>query len=106
MLLDKKRIHAALAAAGAALLLGWGQALAAIPIQQWTQSNGAAVFLVESPTIPMLDVQIDFDAGARRDPADKAGLARVTAGMSSMGITAANPATGGPYNAAMDENQL
>ena len=106
MILASKPIHAAVAAAGAALLLGWGQAIAAIPIQRWTQPNGAAVFLVESPTIPMVDVHIDFDAGSRRDPADKAGLARVTAGMTSKGITAASPAIGGPYDAALDENQL
>ena len=37
----------------------------------------------------MVDVQIDFDAGGRRDPADKAGLAGVTAGMTSKGIAAA-----------------
>ncbi|MCM2251022.1 MAG: insulinase family protein [Ramlibacter sp.] len=103
---ERKRIPAALAAGATALLLAWGQALAAIPIQHWSQPSGAAVFLVESPTIPMVDVQIDFDAGSRRDPADQAGLARVTAGMASMGITAANTATPGPYSAALDENQL
>jgi zinc protease len=106
MSLDKNRIRAALTAAGAALLLAWGQAMAAIPIQHWTQPNGASVHLVESPTIPMVDVQIDFDAGSRRDPADKAGLARVTAGLWSKGITAANPASGSPFDAALDENQL
>jgi zinc protease len=106
MLLERTGIRAVLAWAGAWLVLGWSQAMAAIPVQHWTQPSGAGVFLVESPTIPMVDVQIDFDAGGRRDPADKAGLARVTAGMSSKGITAANPASGGPYDAALDENQL
>lgn len=106
MLLEKPRIPAALVRASALLLLAWGQALAAIPVQHWTQPSGAGVFLVESPTIPMVDVQIDFDAGGRRDPADKAGLARVTAGMSSKGLTAANPANGGSFDAALDENQL
>jgi len=106
MVLDKKSFRTAFAWAVAALLLGWGQAMAAIPIQQWTQPSGASVFLVESPTIPMVDVQIDFDAGSRRDPADKAGLAQVTAGMTSKGIQAANPAGDGPYDAALDENQV
>jgi zinc protease len=106
MFSQRKAIHAAFAWAGTCLLLGWGQAIAAIPIQHWTQPSGAGVFLVESPTIPMVDVQIDFDAGGRRDPADKAGLARVTAGMTSKGITAANQPAGGPYDAALDENQL
>src|SRR6185369_8350510 len=104
--LDKKSFRTALFWAAAALLLCWGQAMAAIPIQHWTQPSGAGVFLVESPAIPMVDVQIDFDAGSRRDPADKAGLAQVTAGMTSKGIQAANPASGGPYDAALDENQV
>jgi len=50
-------------------------ALAAIPIEHWTQPSGARVYLVQSPSIPMLDVQIDFDGGSRREPARQAGLA-------------------------------
>jgi hypothetical protein len=46
-----------------AALLQSQTALAALPIQHWTQANGAQVYLVESHGIPMLDVQIDFDAG-------------------------------------------
>jgi zinc protease len=75
-------------------------AWAALPIQKWQQASGAQVYLVESPTLPIVDVEIDFDAGDRRDPADKAGLAGVTAGMTSKGIAARN---GEP---ALDENQL
>ena len=37
--------------------------LAAIPIQHWTMPSGVQVYLVESPSIPMVDMQIDFDAG-------------------------------------------
>lgn len=85
---------------GLGLLLCCGHALAAIPIQQWTQPSGAKVYLVESPSIPMVDVRIDFDAGGRREPQDKAGLASVTAGMISKGTEARN---GEP---ALDENQL
>lgn len=66
-------------------------AQAGIPIQHWTQPGGARVWLVESPAIPMVDVQIDFDAGGRRDPADKAGLASVTAAMVSKGVAARAP---------------
>src|SRR5512140_1969263 len=82
--------------------------LAAIPIQHWTQASGAKVYLVESPSIPMVDVRIDFDAGARRDPADQAGLASVTASMTSKGVMAARDVPGAPtaYPQAMDENQL
>lgn len=57
---------------------------------------------MQSPAIPMVDVQIDFDAGDRRDPADKAGLASVTAGMVSHGIAAG----AGPDEPALDENAL
>ena len=74
--------------------------LAAIPIQHWTQPSGAKIYLVESPAIAMLDVQIDFDGGGRRDPLEKAGLASVTAGLLSSGVAARS---GAP---ALDENAL
>lgn len=83
-----------------AALLQVGTAFAALPIQHWTQANGAKVYLVESRGLPMLDVQLDFDAGDRRDPKDKAGLAMVTTRMSNKGIAASG---GLP---ALDENQL
>lgn len=75
-------------------------ACAALPIQHWTQASGTQVYLIESPSLPIVDVQIDIDAGDRRDPADKAGLASVTAEMSSKGLLARD---GQP---ALDENQL
>ncbi|WP_423454843.1 M16 family metallopeptidase [Ottowia sp. VDI28] len=90
-------------AAGAMLAMALGfpaSAFAAIPIQHWTQASGAQVFLVESPSIPMLDVEVDFDAGSRRDTAAQAGLADVTALMAGKGVRAAG---GEP---ALDENQL
>ncbi len=77
-----------------------GLSLAGIPIQKWTLPNGATVFLVESPAIAMLDVQIDFDGGSRRDPAGKAGLASVAAGQAGKGVAARS---GLP---ALDENAL
>ncbi|MEO8249259.1 MAG: pitrilysin family protein [Burkholderiales bacterium] len=75
-------------------------AAAAIPIERWTQEGGAQVYLVQSPGIPMVDVQIDFDAGSRRDPAAKAGLAQATAGESTKGI--ADQGT----DPSIDENSL
>jgi zinc protease len=75
-------------------------ALAALPIQNWRQPSGASVYLVESHGIPMVDVQIDFDAGGRRDPQDKVGLASATAMMTGKGIAAAGS------EPALDENQL
>ncbi len=75
-------------------------AQAAIPIERWTQPSGAQVYLVTSPGIPMIDLQIDFDAGSRRDPAAKAGLASVAATEAAKGLKAdgAEP--------AIDENAL
>lgn len=75
-------------------------ARAAIPIQHWVHASGARVYLVESPAIPMLDVQIDIDGGSRRDPPQQAGLARATAGMLSAGVLA------GDGQPALDENRL
>ena len=88
------------AVASALALASLSPALAALPIQKWQQASGAQVWLIESPSLPIVDVQIDFDAGSRRDPADKAGLAGVTAAMAGKGVEAR---AGQP---ALDENQL
>ena len=93
------RMNRLLAAAGLALAVAL-PATAALPIQKWQQPSGAQVYLIESPSLPILDVEIDFDAGDRRDPADKAGLASATASIATKGIAARN---GEP---ALDENQL
>ena len=82
-----------------------GLAHASLPIQHWTQPSGARVYLVESHAIPMVDVQIDIDAGSRRDPAALAGLASIMAGQMANG-TRAEPQGQGPYPHAMDENQI
>lgn len=74
--------------------------MAGIPIEHWTQASGAQVYLVQSPAIPMVDVQVEFDAGSRRDPASQAGLASVMAGSMSNGVRAHGA------QAALDENGL
>jgi zinc protease len=81
---------------------------AGIPIEHWTQASGAQIYLVQSHGIPMLDVQIDFDAGSRRDPADQAGLASVSASMTGKGVLAGpgNAAGAGATEPALDENAL
>lgn len=99
-MLNPKTIASRACLAGAAAIFGLNSAQAAIPIQHWSQPSGAQVYLVESPAIPMLDVSIDFDAGSRRDPANQAGLADVTALMAGKGVRARD---GLP---ALDENQL
>ncbi|HYF16456.1 MAG TPA: pitrilysin family protein [Ramlibacter sp.] len=75
-------------------------ALAALPIQHWRQANGVKVYLVESRSIPMVDIQVDFDAGGRRDPPGQAGLAGLTASMTGKGLLAARG------ELALDENEL
>ena len=91
---------------GAWALWGLQLAHAALPIQHWVQPSGVAVYLVESPAVPMVDVQIDFDAGSRRDPPAQAGLASVTAGMTAKGLRAASAQGTVPAGAALDENAL
>ncbi len=86
-----------------AAIFGTQTAFAALPIQHWTQPSGVAVYLVESAAIPMVDVQIDFDAGSRRDPADRAGLASVMAGMTAKGVRAI---AGNAVASGLDENAL
>ncbi len=95
-------------AAALVLLAAATSAHAMLPIQHWVQPNGARVYLVESPSIPMVDVQLDFDAGDRRDPPQQAGLASMTASLTDKGLLPADPQRGapGPYDAALDENQL
>ena len=96
--INKRAARAVLAWATGLFLINF--AWAGIPIEHWTQANGVRVYLVQSPAIPMVDVQIDFDAGARRDPAEQAGLANAMAGATSDGVRAS---AGGP---ALDENGL
>lgn len=86
---------------GAASLFCINFAWAGIPIEHWTQASGVQVYLVQSQAIPMLDVQIDFDAGSRRDPAEQAGLASVSASLTSKGVLGA-----GGSELALDENAL
>ncbi len=97
-----KKIASKLATTGFIGLFGLNVAWAGIPIEHWTQASGVQVFLVSSPVLPMLDVQIDFDAGSRRDPSAQAGLASVSAAMSGKGVLA-DALTQQP---ALDENAL
>lgn len=95
-----KKIMAALAATALSCGLVATSAQAAIPIQHWTQDSGAGVWFVPSPALPILDIQIDFDAGSRRDPPQQSGLASATAQMMGKGVAAAD---GQP---ALDESAL
>ncbi|QRJ65586.1 insulinase family protein [Azospira restricta] len=67
---------------------------AGVRIEHWQAPSGARVYFVESRALPIVDVQVDFPAGAAQDPADKAGLAQLTRGLMDLGA-------GG-----MDENEV
>ncbi len=90
----------ALARRGLLALLLAPAAWAALPIEHWTHASGAQVYLVQSPGIPMVDVQLDFDAGDRRSPVGKTGLAGVMASATRNGVKAA------AGQSALDENAL
>ncbi|WP_069472492.1 M16 family metallopeptidase [Candidatus Marithrix sp. Canyon 246] len=63
------------------LLLLVSQTVFAIPqIQHWQTSNGANVYFVAAPDLPMLDVEVVFDAGSARD-GNKSGLSMMTNGL-------------------------
>jgi zinc protease len=51
-----------------------------VNIESWKTPNGAEVYFVQAPEIPMLDVRVVFDAGAARD-GDLPGLANLTSAM-------------------------
>jgi zinc protease len=85
---------------GAVALFHVSSAWSALPIQHWVQGSGVSVYLVESQGIPMVDVQIDFDVGSRRDPAAQAGLASVMAAMTAKGVRSKGD------EIALDENAL
>lgn len=88
-----------------ALLVASSFAQAALDIQHWTLDNGARVYFVENHTIPMLDVNVEFDAGGRRDPAGKAGLSSLTSGLLARGLKESRLADGS-VEPAMSEAEI
>ncbi len=52
-------------------------AFAVPPIQNWTTANGARIYFVPAPELPIVNAQIVFDAGSARDGA-RPGLAQLT----------------------------
>ncbi len=69
--------------------VSFSQAHASPNIQHWETSNGARVFFVAAPELPMVDVQVVFDGGAARD-GDKNGVALLTNGLLSEGAADLN----------------
>ena len=58
---------------------------AALPIEQWQTASGARVLFVETRNLPMLDVSVDFPAGASRDSREKSGAAALTVRLMRLG---------------------
>jgi zinc protease len=52
-----------------------------VDVQHWVAQSGARVYFVESHALPILDVAVEFSAGGAYDPAEKAGLGKLTLGM-------------------------
>ena len=67
------------------LLLVSVASIAGPKIQHWTLGNGARVYFVPAKELPMLQIRVTFDAGSSRDPAGRAGLARLTGAMLNEG---------------------
>jgi zinc protease len=57
----------------------------ALDIKKMTLSNGATLLVSEEHQLPMVTMMIEFDAGTRRDPKGKEGLADLTARCLSQG---------------------
>jgi zinc protease len=57
----------------------------ALEIKKSTLSDGATLLVSEEHQLPMVTVMIEFDAGTRRDPKGKEGLAELTARCISQG---------------------
>ncbi len=69
------------------LLLSWllmTPAAAQMEIQHWTTPNGARVYFVPAPELPMLDIRVVFAAGSARAP-EAPGLAVLTNGLLAEG---------------------
>jgi len=59
-------------------LLAAGPASAILPIQNWQAASGARVYFVENHDLPMLDISVEFPAGAGYDHSAKSGVASMT----------------------------
>jgi zinc protease len=53
---------------------------ASLTIQTWHTQQGVKVLFVEAPQLPMVDIEVTFDAGSARDGA-QSGLANLTAAL-------------------------
>jgi zinc protease len=59
---------------------------AILPIEKLDGFKGAKAYLVQTKSLPMVDIEVSVDAGDRYDPAGKSGLADMTAGLMNYGV--------------------
>lgn len=67
-----------------AFVIGFSEVNAAPKIEHWQTENGAQVYFVAAPELPMVDIQVVFDAGGARD-GDNGGVAILTNGLLAEG---------------------
>ena len=68
------------------LCFGFTSAVHAIPpIEKLETFKGAKAYLVQTKSLPMVDIEVSIDAGDRYDPEGKSGLADMTAGLMKYG---------------------
>lgn len=61
-------------------------AQAILPIEKLASIKGAQAYLVQTQSLPMVDIEISIDAGDRYDPAAKSGLATVAGQLMNYGV--------------------
>ncbi len=83
MTVRRRLMVAALAAIGVAL--AGAPRARALDLKRMTLANGAALLVSEQHQLPMVTMELAFDAGSRRDPAGKEGLAALTASCLTLG---------------------
>ena len=79
------RSNALISLIAAALLVAAAPARAILPIQHWQAASGARVYFVENRDLPMLDVSVEFPAGAGYDQPAKSGVASMAQRMLKSG---------------------
>jgi len=70
---------------GLALLLFASSAKAILPIETIDTIKGAKAYLIQTKSLPIIDVEVSIDAGSRYDPENKNGLASLAAQLSTLG---------------------
>ena len=89
----------------AVCLLAFGflnNANAILPIEKLDSYKGAKGYLVQTKTLPMVDIEVSIDAGDRYDPIGKSGLADMVAALMQYGVRGDN----GPLTEAQMADEI